>query len=175
MYDAAGRTDHHFKGGLAYKFYDEEYETRLLDIEWSMGRTGRICPIAIFETIDIDGTEVSRASLHNISVMYETMNGGAFVGEKISVIKSNQIIPQIVKAETRIPTDRDVQLIPIPTICPICGGQLEISVSEAGVKNLVCNNPDCNGKLINKLEYFISKKGMDIKGFSKATLEKLLS
>lgn len=174
VYDAAGRTDHHFKGGLAYKFYDEEYETNLLDIEWSMGRTGVLTPVAIFEPIIIDGTEISRASLHNVSVMYETMNGGAFVGEKISVIKSNQIIPQIVKAETEIPKDRDVQLIPIPSICPICGGPLEISVSEAGVKNLVCNNVNCEGKLINILDHYCGKKGMDIKGLSKATLEKLI-
>ena len=174
VYDAAGRTDHHFKGGLAYKFYDEEYETNLLDIEWSMGRTGVLTPVAIFDPIIIDGTEVSRASLHNISVMYETMNGGAFVGEKISVIKSNQIIPQIVKAETGIPKDRDVQLIPIPSICPICGEPLEISVSEAGVKNLVCNNVNCEGKLINILDHYCGKKGMDIKGLSKATLEKLI-
>ena len=174
VYDAAGRTDHHFKGGLAYKFYDEEYETNLLDIEWSMGRKGVLTPVAIFEPIVIDGTEVSRASLHNVSVMYETMNGGAFVGEKISVIKSNQIIPQIVKAETGIPKDRDVQLIPIPSICPICGGPLETSVSEAGVKNLVCNNVNCEGKLINILDHYCGKKGMDIKGLSKATLEKLI-
>ena len=173
-YDAAGRTDHHFRGGLAYKFYDEEYETTLKNIEWSMGRTGQFCPVAIFEPIVIDGTEVSRASLHNISVMYETMNGGAFVGEKISVIKSNQIIPQIVKAETRIPKDRDVQLIPIPSICPICGEPLEISVSEAGVKNLICNNVNCEGKLINILDHFAGKKGLEIKGLSKATLEKLI-
>ena len=174
VYDAAGRTDHHFKGGLAYKFYDEEYETNLFDSEWSIGRTGRICLVAIFDNITIDGTEVSRASLHNISVMYETMNGGAFVGEKISVIKSNQIIPQIVKAETGIPKDREVQLIPIPSICPICGEPLEISVSEAGVKNLVCNNVNCEGKLINILDHYCGKKGMDIKGLSKATLEKLI-
>ena len=173
VYDAAGRTDHHFKGGLAYKFY-EEYETNLLDIEWSMGRTGVLTPVAIFEPIIIDGTEISRASLHNVSVMYETMNGGAFVGEKISVIKSNQIIPQIVKAETGIPTDREDQLIPIPSICPICGEPLEISVSEAGVKNLVCNNVNCEGKLINILDHYCGKKGMDIKGLSKATLEKLI-
>ena len=174
VYDAAGRTDHHFKGGLAYKFYDEEYETNLLDIEWSMGRKGVLTPVAIFEPIIIDGTEVSRASLHNVSVMYETMNGGAFVGEKISVIKSNQIIPQIAKAETGIPKNRDVQLIPIPSICPICGGPLETSVSEAGVKNLVCNNVNCEGKLINILDHYCGKKGMDIKGLSKATLEKLI-
>ena len=97
-YNSLGATDHHFRGGIAYKFYDEEYETRLLNIEWSMGRTGQICPIAVFEPIDIDGTEVSRASLHNISIMEELL-GKPYIGQKIWVIKSNQIIPQIIKAE----------------------------------------------------------------------------
>lgn len=99
VYDAAGRTDHHFKGGLAYKFYDEEYETNLLDIEWSMGRTGQICPIAVFEKLDIDGTEVSRASLSNISIMEQTLGKHPFVGQEIVVTKRNQIIPKIERAK----------------------------------------------------------------------------
>ena len=97
-YEAAGRTDHHFKGGIAYKFYDEEYETTLKNIEWSMGRTGQITPIAIFEPIEIDGTEVSRANLFNLSVM-ENLLGKPYIGQKIWVVKSNQIIPQIVRSE----------------------------------------------------------------------------
>ena len=99
VYNAAGRTDHHFKGGLAYKFYDEEYETNLLDIEWSMGRTGQICPIAVFEKLDIDGTEVSRASLSNISIMEQTLGKHPFVGQEIVVTKRNQIIPKIERAK----------------------------------------------------------------------------
>lgn len=99
IYDAAGRTDHHFKGGLAYKFYDETYDTRLLDIEWSMGRTGQICPIAVFEKLDIDGTEVSRASLSNISIMEQTLGKHPFVGQEIVVTKRNQIIPKIERAK----------------------------------------------------------------------------
>lgn len=99
-YEEMGRTDHHFKGGIAYKFYDEEYETTLLNIEWTMGRTGILTPVAIFSPIDIDGTEVSRASLHNISIMDELL-GKPYIGQKIWVIKSNQIIPQIVKAEKK--------------------------------------------------------------------------
>ncbi len=98
-YAAAGKTEHHFKGGLAFKFYDEEYETHLLDIEWSLGRTGVITPVAIFEPVEIDGAEVSRASLHNISVMLEMLGDKPFVGQKIKIAKMNMIIPQIVSAE----------------------------------------------------------------------------
>ena len=101
-YEAAGRTDHHFKGGLAYKFYDEEYETRLKWIEWSMGRTGVLTPVAIFEPIDIDGSTVERASLHNVSVMRETLGEKPFQGQKLKVAKMNMIIPQIVWAEREI-------------------------------------------------------------------------
>ena len=97
-YIAAGKTDHHFKGGLAYKFYDEEYETTLQNIEWTMGRTGELCPVAIFEPIDIDGTVIQRASLHNISVMKDKL-GKPYIGQRIWVSKRNQIIPQIEKAE----------------------------------------------------------------------------
>lgn len=97
-YEAAGRTDHHFKGGLAYKFYDEEYETRLCDIEWSMGRTGQISPVAVFEPIDIDGTIVKRCSLFNLSVLEEKL-GKPYVGQKIWICKRNMIIPYIERAE----------------------------------------------------------------------------
>lgn len=98
-YEAVGKTDHHFKGGLAYKFYDEEYETRLKSIEWTMGRTGVLTPVAIFEPIDIDGTEVSRANLFNVSVMENLLGKHPYIGQKVWVIKSNQIIPQITRAE----------------------------------------------------------------------------
>ena len=97
-YDAAGRTDHHFKGGLAYKFYDEEYDSRLIDIEWSMGRTGVLTPVAIFEPIDIDGTTVERCSLFNLSVLEEKL-GKPYVGQKIWICKRNMIIPYIERAE----------------------------------------------------------------------------
>lgn len=97
-YLAAGRTDHHFKGGIAYKFYDDEYETTLEDIEWTMGRTGQLTPVAIFEPVEIDGTEVSRASLSNLSVLEETL-GQPYVGQRIWVTKRNQIIPKIERAE----------------------------------------------------------------------------
>ena len=97
-YDLAGRTEHHFKGGLAYKFYDELYETELVDIEWSMGRTGVLTPVAIYKDIEIEGATCNRASLHNVSVMNELL-GQPFVGQKLWVSRRNMIIPQIEKAE----------------------------------------------------------------------------
>lgn len=97
-YDAAGRTDHHFRGGLAYKFYDEEYKTNLLDIEWSMGRTEILTPVAIFEPINIDGSTVERCSLFNLSVLKEKL-GKPYVGQKIWICKRNMIIPYIERAE----------------------------------------------------------------------------
>jgi DNA ligase (NAD+) len=98
-YEAAGRTDHHFKGGLAYKFYDETYETNLKNIEWTMGRTGQLTPVAIFEPIEIKGSTISRASLHNISIMKQILGEKPYIGQKIKVAKMNEIIPQIVEAE----------------------------------------------------------------------------
>ena len=98
-YQAAGRTEHHFCGGLAYKFYDEEYETELLDIEWTMGRTGVLSPVAIYKPIEIDGAECSRANLHNISIMEEVLGLHPYKGQKIWVYKANAIIPQISRAE----------------------------------------------------------------------------
>ena len=168
-YEAAGRTDHHFKGGMAYKFYDEEYETHLLDIEWTMGRTGVLTPVAVFEPIDIDGTEVSRASLHNISVMMETI-GQAYRGELIKVFKANMIIPQVSWGEKKDLTISDFRC----ESCPICGEHTELKNND-GVVTLYCTNPHCEGKLINRLDHFCGKKGLDIKGLSKATLEKLIN
>ena len=172
-----GETGHHFKNALAYKFYDEMYTSKMIDIEWTMGRTGVLTPVAIFEPIDMDGSIVERASLHNISIMNEIFKGpGPFVGQEISVFKANMIIPQIAEAKD---TDRgtlfymDKTYIEIPEVCPICGGETaERTNIDSTV--LVCKNPGCDGKLINKLDHFCGKKGLDIKGISKATLEKLI-
>ena len=176
-YEKAGRTDHHFKGGMAYKFYDEMYETKLKDVEWTMGRTGVLTPIAIFDTIDIDGTEVSRASLHNVSIMKKTlhkMNVCGWKGQKLQIFKANQIIPQIGWAEEDI-DGLTKSYIDFPHICPVCGGSVEIIESlDSDTQVLVCKNPNCEGKLINKLEHMLGKKGLDAKGISKATLEKLI-
>ena len=171
-YDAAGRTDHHFKGGLAYKFYDEEYETTLKTIEWTMGRTGVLTPTAVFETIEIDGTEVSRASLHNLSVMDELSGGFQRIGDKLMIYKANQIIPQVSCWEHQGEFSEETHLY-LPKECPYCGGETIIK-QEVDSKMLYCNNPQCEGKLVNRIEHFFGKKGLDAKGISKATIEKLI-
>ena len=166
-----GETAHHFKNAMAYKFYDETYDTVLRNIEWSMGRTGVLTPIAIFDTVDCDGAEVSRASLHNISVMYDTLHI-PFKGQKIQIYKSNMIIPQVYSAEQPEKIDENL-ILKVPTICPECGGQLKVEENE-NVKVLTCPNEDCPGRTLNHLVHFCSKKGLDIKGLSEATLEKLM-
>jgi DNA ligase (NAD+) len=172
-----GETTHHFKNALAYKFYDEVYASKLIDIEWTMGRTGVLTPVAVFEPIDIDGSTVERASLHNVSIMEELFYGTPFVDQQIEVFKANMIIPQIYSAE-HINEDflhyPDLPFIDIPKICPVCGGEVKVSESFSGTKELVCFNSNCLGKLINRLDHFCGKKGLDIKGLSKATLEKLI-
>lgn len=168
-YEAAGRTEHHFRGGLAYKFFDELYETTLEDIEWSMGRTGQLTPVAIFKEIEIEGTKVNRASLHNVSVMNKFL-GQPFFGQKLRIFRANQIIPQVYDAEE---SSYSVSTMRINT-CPICGAYLELNNND-GILTLYCPNENCNGKILNKLDHFVSKKGLDIKGISKATLEKLMN
>ena len=168
-----GETSHHFKNAIAFKFYDETYPTLLRGIEWSMGRTGILTPVAIFDTIDMDGSEVSRASLHNLSVMEELLGEYPHIGQTVNVYKANMIIPQIDSADKEYSGIQDL-ILDIPTHCPICGDHVEV-IDNDGVKVLMCLNPNCEGKLINKLDHFCGKKGLDIKGLSKATLEKLIS
>ena len=173
-YYKAGRTNHHFKGGLAYKFADDEVETKLLDIEWTMGRTGILTPVAVYEEIELGGTICNRASLHNISVRDNTLKV-PFYGQKIKVVKMNEIIPQIVWAEEfENPSDYlGYDAIPAPEVCPVCGKPTKIKNND-GVKVLYCDNPSCEGKLINVLDHFCGKKGLDIKGLSKARIEDLI-
>ena len=172
-YIAVGKTDHHYKGGLAYKFYDEEYETKLIDIEWTMGRTGQLTPVAIYEDIDIDGTICNRASLHNLSIMKEQLYI-PYKGEKIWIAKMNMIIPQVVRKEW-VANDYDpmINILDVPKVCPICGELTSIH-KDNNSEVLFCDNPKCKGKIINQLDHLCGKKGLDIKGLSKATLEKLL-
>ncbi len=173
-----GETEHHFKNALAYKFYDDVFLTSLLDIEWTMGRTGTLTPVAVFTPVNIDGTEVNRASLHNISIMGKTLNTKPFYGQKIEVYKANMIIPQISNSEHYQEADNYPRLdyFTIPKYCPVCDGETrQKSDSGAfGTTVLECTNPNCPGKFINRLDHFCGKKGLDIKGISKATLEKLL-
>ena len=168
-----GETGHHFKNALAYKFYDETTTSTLLDIEWTMGRTGILTPVAIFEPIDIDGSTVERASLHNLSIMSELFGPfGPCKTDEVEVFKANMIIPQI-KSVKNVCSHYAEYQISTPKVCPVCGG--ETAVRDSGDSlSLVCTNPSCDGKLINRLDHFCGKKGLDIKGISKATLEKLI-
>ena len=169
-----GETTHHFKNALAYKFYDETYQTSLLDIEWTMGRTGVLTPVAVFEPIDVDGSTVERASLHNVSILNETLHGWGYKGQKVEAFKANMIIPQIASAEE--PENMPQYEYPWfkrPDCCPVCGGEVKYSKLNDSM-NLTCVSPTCPGKLINRLDHFCGKKGLDMKGISKATLEKLI-
>jgi DNA ligase (NAD+) len=170
---ALGNTAHHFNNAIAYKFYDEEYPAVLKDIEWTMGRTGVLTPVAIVDPIEIDGTTIERASLHNISIMDELNDGFARRGDIVYIFKANQIIPQISNWEHRGDYAEENTIL-LPTECPLCGAETVIQTSDSGVKNLYCSNSQCEGKLINRLNHFCGKKGLDIKGLSKATLEKLI-
>ena len=172
-YEACGRTDHHFKGGMAFKFKDEEYETWLNDIEWTMGRTGVLTPVAIFEPVDTGDSIIERASMHNVSIMKQIL-GTPYQGQTITVCKMNDIIPQVTSGGCEI-SKADIAGLEfaIPTECPICGGRLEV-VCEVDTEVLICTNDACEGKLVNRLDHFCGKKGLDIKGLSKATLGKLV-
>lgn len=172
-YEACGRTDHHFRGGMAFKFEDETYDTWLLNIEWTMGRTGQLTPVAIFNPVDTGDSIIERANLHNITIMKKLL-GKPYYGQSLVVYKANDIIPQVLSSG--IPESKhDIENITfeIPTTCPICGGRTEV-VCEADSEVLMCTNEDCEGKLVNKLDHFAGKKGLDIKGLSKATLSKLI-
>ena len=168
-----GETGHHFKNAMAYKFYDETYWSKLLDIEWTMGRTGVLTPVAIFEPIDIDGSTVERASLHNVSIMSDLFGPfGPYKGDEVEVFKANMIIPQI-KSVKNVCSHYEEYQLHIPKVCPVCGGAVGIKEGIDSL-NLVCFESNCPGKLINRLDHFCGKKGLDIKGISKATLEKLI-
>ena len=167
-----GATSHHFKNGIAYKAKNEEVETTLRDIDWTLGKTGVITPTAIFNTVEIYDTTVERASLHNISVMRELLGNEPHIGQSIVVTKSNMIIPQVVRADKRYSGIQDLML-DIPIKCPICGGNTEIK-QDNNSEVLICTNDNCKGKLLGKLTHFVSKNAMDIEGLSEATLEKFI-
>lgn len=174
-----GKTDHHFKNAIAFKFYDEMYETHLKYIDWTMGRTGVLTPVAVFEPIDIDGSIIERASLHNVSVMRDILGDCSYIGEPLKVAKMNMIIPQVLEAGPKMTYEEilkhgGITALDEISICPICGGEVSIVSSDNGILNAICQNPSCEGKLINRLDHFCGKKGLDIKGISKATLGKLI-
>ena len=166
-----GATAHHFRDAIAWKPGIKEYETEVKDIEWTMGRTGQLTPVLIYNDIDIDGSTCNRASLHNITIMTQLM-GEAFPGQRVFIYKANEIVPQVSHAQINNP--KMIPPIQIPTSCPYCGGDVEIR-KDNDSEVLYCINPSCNGKLINRLDHFCNKKGLDIKGLSKITLEKLIN
>ena len=153
------------RDAIAFKWQDEVKETTLQEIEWSASRTGLINPVAIFEPVELEGTTVSRASVHNLSVMKEL---GLGIGDRIMVYKANMIIPQISENLTRSGK------IHVPEACPVCSGATEIH-NENGVETLFCPNPDCLAKQIKRLTLFVSRDAMDIEGLSEMTLEKLVA
>lgn len=174
-----GATAHHFRDAIAWKPAIKTYSTRLRHIDWTMGRTGVLTPVAVFDSIEIDGAEVSRASLHNVSIMKEILGDCAYVGEPLEVYKSNLIIPQIYSAGPKynygeVIAKGGVSANDAPEYCPICHGEIAFK-EENGITRAYCENSNCSGKLINRLDHFCGKKGLDIKGLSKITLEKLIN
>ena len=169
-----GATSHHFKNGIAYKAKDDVYETELVDIEWTMGKTGILTPTAVFKAVEIDGTTVERASVHNVSILTKL---DLHIGDTIEVYKANMIIPQVkrnVSADNREALGKEPDYIVIPSICPVCGGYTEIK-QDNDSRVLVCTNDNCKGKLLGKLTHFVSKNAMNINGMSEATLEFLIN
>lgn len=167
-----GITCHHPKHSLAYKFYDEEVTTILKDIEWTMGKTGVLTPVAIFNQVEIEGSVVEKASLHNISIMKSLYSSQWYEGLMLDVYKSNMVIPQVkmVYDPQRICKRRLV----IPNTCPICGCNTEI-IKDNDSEILMCTNPDCKGKILGKLVHFCSKNAINIEGMSEATLQFLIN
>ena len=162
--ESLGRTAKFPRNAIAFKWADEIRETKLQYIEWSPSRTGLINPVAVFDPVELEGTTVSRASVHNLSIMESLALGE---GDTITVYKANMIIPQIADNLTRSGK------IQIPEKCPVCGGRTEIR--QAGdVRSLYCTNPDCQAKRIKSFSLFVSRDALNIDGLSEATLEKFI-
>lgn len=171
-----GRTGHHFKDGIAFKFEDDLFETRLDHIEWTPTRSGEISPVAVFDTVEIDGCDVSRATLHNLSFIegLELMPGN-----RILVSKRNMIIPQVEENLDRGSFSMEEL---VPKLCPCCGYETMIHTTQKRVdgelkltKTLFCHNPHCASQNLRKFVHFVSKKAMDIEGLSEATLEQFIA
>ena len=165
-----GSTSHHFNNGIAFKVFNESVESELINIEYTMGKTGTLTPTAVFKPIEIEDTIVERASLHNISVMKEIMSR-PWVGQHVGVIKSNLIIPQIRWAEQD--NEYTKIYIDIPHICPICGQPTKI-VKDNNSEILICTNDNCKGKLLGKLSHAVSRDALNVDGLSEATIEKFI-
>ena len=172
---SCGRTGHHYKDGIAYKFEDDAFETRLQSIEWNPTRSGEIAPVAIFDPVEIDGCEVARASLHNLSFIegLELMPGN-----RIKVSKRNMIIPHVEENLDRGGFSLDAV---IPRQCPCCGEPTRVHESKSTAdgreritRTLFCDNPKCETRRLQQFVHFVGEKAMDIEGLSEATLEKLI-
>lgn len=162
--ESLGRTAKFPRNSMAFKWTDETADTTLRKIEWSASRTGLINPVAVFDPVELEGTKVSRASVHNISIM-EGLELG--IGDTISVFKANMIIPQIAENKTRS------SKVEIPKCCPVCGGPTRIDQMN-GVKSLYCINPDCQAKHVKRFAHFTARDAMNMDGLSEATLEKFI-
>lgn len=162
--NSLGKTAKFPRHSIAFKWKDETAETILREIEWSASRTGLINPVAIFDPVELEGTTVTRASVHNVSIMRGLKLG---VGDKIKVYKANMIIPQILENLTGSDAEE------VPAFCPVCGGRTELK-DEEGVQTLYCTNPDCLAKKLKLLTHFVSRDAMNIAGLSEMTLEKFV-
>ena len=160
-----GRTAKFPRDSIAFKWADETAETTLQEIEWSASRTGLINPVAIFDPVELEGTTVSRASVHNVSIVKALKLG---IGDRITVYKANMIIPQIAENLTGSDT------LEIPHTCPVCGGETRIEQVN-DVQSLYCTNPDCDAKKVKSFTLFVSRDALNIDGLSEATLEKFLA
>lgn len=162
--ESLGNTAHHPNHSMAFKFYDEEEETVLREVQWQVGRTGVITPVAIFNPVELDGTEVAKATLHNVSTMKKFKLG---LGDKITVYKANQIIPQIRENLTQSDT------LEIPSKCPVCGHETNIKISD-NAEFLMCENPNCKAQLVQKIKHYCSRNAMNIEGLSEKTIERFI-
>ena len=170
--ESLGRTAKFPRHSIAFKWKDELVDTKLLEIEWSASRTGLINPVAIFEPVEIEGTTVSRASVHNVSILRSL---GLGIGDTISVYKANMIIPQIARVVKKAEGEdkKDDGLVVIPEICPVCGGKTQIR-SQNDALSLYCMNPDCQAKQVKSFELLVSRDALNVDGISEATLEKFI-
>ncbi|MGU8679037.1 NAD-dependent DNA ligase LigA [Clostridium perfringens] len=162
--ESLGNTTHHPNHSMAFKFYDEEEETVLREVQWQVGRTGTITPVAIFNPVELEGTDVSKASLHNVSIIKGLKLG---LGDRITVYKANQIIPQIRENLTQSNT------LEIPDKCPICNHKTLLKESDNAIF-LVCENPNCKAQLVQKIKHYCSRDAMNIEGLSEKTIEKFI-
>lgn len=170
--ESLGATGHHIRSQLAFKFYDETAETKILNVDWTMGKSGSLTPTAIFAPVELDGTIVERASLHNVNI-FKSLN--LYCGDTVLVYKANQIIPQILENLDKFTTNKsELARFYSPHICPCCGSPTFIR-KDNDSEVLYCSNDNCRGKLLGKLTHFVSKNAMNIDGLSESTLEKFIN